>query len=53
MSLILYKESDMHFGLLVLGSGPAGQKAALQASRLGKNAAVVERTAPPVRGLDG
>ena len=35
----------MHFDLLVLGSGPAGQKAAVQASKLGKRAAVVERMA--------
>ncbi|HUF52234.1 MAG TPA: Si-specific NAD(P)(+) transhydrogenase [Dehalococcoidia bacterium] len=33
----------MHFDLLAIGSGPAGQKAALQASKLGKRAAVVER----------
>lgn len=35
----------MHFDFLVLGSGPAGQKAALQASKLGKSVAVVERMA--------
>jgi NAD(P) transhydrogenase len=35
----------MHFDLLVIGSGPAGQKAAVQASKLGKRAAVVERMA--------
>jgi NAD(P) transhydrogenase len=35
----------MHFDLLVLGSGPAGQKAAVQAAKLGKRAAVVERMA--------
>jgi NAD(P) transhydrogenase len=35
----------MHFDLLVLGSGPAGQKGAVQASKLGKRAAVVERMA--------
>lgn len=34
----------MHFDFLVIGSGPAGQKAAIQASKLGKQAAVVERT---------
>jgi NAD(P) transhydrogenase len=44
-SLILYKDYTMHFDLLVLGSGPAGQRAALQASKLGKKAAVVERMA--------
>jgi len=33
----------MNFDLLVIGSGPAGQKAAVQASKLGKRAAVIER----------
>jgi NAD(P) transhydrogenase len=32
------------FDLLVLGSGPAGQKAAIQAAKLGRRAVVVERT---------
>jgi NAD(P) transhydrogenase len=32
-----------HFDMLVLGSGPAGQKAAIAAAKLGKRAAVVER----------
>jgi NAD(P) transhydrogenase len=31
------------FDLVVVGSGPAGQKAAIQASKLGKNVALVER----------
>lgn len=31
------------FDLLVIGSGPAGQKAAIQAAKLGKRAAIVER----------
>jgi NAD(P) transhydrogenase len=31
------------FDLLVLGSGPAGQKAAIQAAKLGRKAAIVER----------
>jgi NAD(P) transhydrogenase len=31
------------FDLLVLGSGPAGQKAAIQAAKLGRRVAVVER----------
>lgn len=35
----------MHFDMLVIGSGPAGQKAAIQATKLGKTAAVVERMA--------
>jgi NAD(P) transhydrogenase len=33
----------MDFDLVVIGSGPAGQKAAVQASKLGKRAAVIER----------
>jgi NAD(P) transhydrogenase len=33
------------FDLLVIGSGPAGQRAAIQAAKLGKKAAVVERRA--------
>ena len=32
-----------HFDVLVIGSGPAGQKAAIQAAKLGRKAAVVER----------
>ncbi len=32
-----------HFDLVVIGSGPAGQKAAIAAAKLGKKAAVVER----------
>jgi NAD(P) transhydrogenase len=32
-----------HFDMLVVGSGPAGQKAAIAAAKLGKRAAVVER----------
>ena len=32
-----------HFDVLVIGSGPAGQKAAIQAAKLGKSAAIVER----------
>lgn len=31
------------FDLLVLGSGPAGQRAAIQAAKLGRNVAVIER----------
>src|SRR5438034_3853148 len=31
------------FDLLSIGSGPAGQKAAVQAAKLGKRAAVVEK----------
>lgn len=32
-----------HYDMLVIGSGPAGQKAAIQAAKAGKKAAVVER----------
>src|SRR5438105_12323234 len=35
--------SDMRFDLVVLGSGPAGQKAAIQAAKVGASVAVVER----------
>ena len=31
------------YDMLVIGSGPAGQRAALQAAKLGKRAAIVER----------
>jgi NAD(P) transhydrogenase len=33
-----------HFDCVVIGSGPAGQKAAIQAAKLGKRAAVIERS---------
>lgn len=32
-----------HYDLVVIGTGPAGQKAAIQASKLGKRVAIVER----------
>jgi NAD(P) transhydrogenase len=32
-----------HFDLIVIGSGPGGQKAAIQAAKLGKSVAVVEK----------
>jgi len=32
-----------HFDLCVIGSGPGGQKAAIQAAKLGKNVCVIER----------
>jgi NAD(P) transhydrogenase len=32
-----------HFDLLVIGSGPAGQKAAIQAAKVGKKVGIVER----------
>jgi pyruvate/2-oxoglutarate dehydrogenase complex dihydrolipoamide dehydrogenase (E3) component len=33
------------FDLVCIGSGPAGQRAAIQAAKLGKRAAVIERAA--------
>lgn len=38
-----------HYEILVIGSGPAGQKAAIQAAKAGKRAAVIERE----QGLGG
>lgn len=38
-----------HFNLLVIGSGPAGAKAAEQAARLGKTVALIEQ-APRLGG---
>ena len=35
--------ADQHFDLIVIGSGPAGEKAAIQAARLHKSVAIVER----------
>ncbi|UVT14458.1 MAG: Si-specific NAD(P)(+) transhydrogenase [Nitrospira sp.] len=32
-----------HYDLLVIGTGPAGQKAAIQAAKLGKKVAIIER----------
>jgi len=32
-----------HYDMLVIGSGPAGQKAAIQAAKLGKKVGVIER----------
>lgn len=32
-----------HYDLLVIGTGPAGQKAAVQAAKLGKNVGLIER----------
>ena len=37
--------SATHYDLIAIGSGPAGQRAAVQAAKLGKRAAVVEREA--------
>ena len=35
--------SSNHYDILVIGSGPAGQKAAVQGAKAGKRVAVVER----------
>jgi NAD(P) transhydrogenase len=34
-----------HYDFIVIGSGPAGQKAAIQAAKLGKKVAIIERRA--------
>jgi NAD(P) transhydrogenase len=34
-----------HYDFIVIGSGPAGQKGAIQAAKLGKKAAIIERRA--------
>ncbi len=36
---------DNDYDLLVIGSGPAGQKAAIQAAKLGKRVAIAEKKA--------
>jgi NAD(P) transhydrogenase len=35
--------TNQHYDLVVIGSGPAGQKAAINAAKLGKRAVVIER----------
>jgi NAD(P) transhydrogenase len=35
--------TDQNYDLLVIGSGPAGQKAAINAAKMGKRVAVIER----------
>lgn len=35
----------MHFDLIVIGSGPAGQKGAIAAAKLGKNVAIIDKKA--------
>ena len=37
--------SAYDFDMLVMGSGPAGQRAAIQATKLGKATAIIERRA--------
>ena len=41
---------ENHFDLLVIGSGPAGKRAAIQAAKLNKNVAVIEK-APTIGGI--
>src|SRR2546423_15636727 len=36
-----------HVDMVVIGSGPAGQKAAIQAAKLGKQVVLIERAAVP------
>src|SRR6266849_1350851 len=38
---------DIKTDVVVIGSGPSGQKAAIQAAKLGKNVVVVERDIEP------
>ena len=35
--------TDQDYELVVIGSGPAGQKAAINAAKMGKRVAVIER----------
>ena len=37
------QENDNRFDLICIGSGPAGQRAAIQASKIGKRVAVIEK----------
>lgn len=37
--------NDVHYDLLVIGSGPSGQRAAIQAAKLGRRVAIIERKA--------
>jgi len=41
----------MKFDIVVIGSGPSGQKAAIAAAKLGKKVAIVERTSDRVGGV--
>ena len=44
------RSMTFEYDLAVIGSGPAGQRAAIQAAKLGKRAAVIERE-PTVGGM--
>ena len=39
----MHELPSTHFDLIAIGSGPAGQRAAVQAAKLGKRAALIER----------
>jgi NAD(P) transhydrogenase len=41
----------MHYDLVVMGSGPSGQKAAIAAAKLNKRVAIVERRSPSMEGV--
>lgn len=41
----------MHYDLVVLGSGPSGQKGAIAAAKLGKRVAIIERSARQIGGV--
>lgn len=41
----------MHYDLIVIGSGPAGQKGAIAAAKMGKRVAMVERTRECIGGV--
>ena len=42
-SFTLREKTVAEYDLVVIGSGPAGQKAAVQAAKLGERVAVIER----------
>ena len=44
--LLRYKEAVIaeHYDLVVIGSGPGGQRAAIQAAKLGKRTAIIEKS---------
>lgn len=37
-------ENTKHFDMIIIGSGPAGKRAAVQAAKLGKNVVIIERS---------
>ena len=44
---ILHKRPIQHYNLVVIGSGPSGEKAAIQAAKLGKTVLLVEKGPSP------